>query len=181
MGEEKSKKPREMVHKTQAAAGDWINHYRRAQRNLPQSPSIERAVPELHCAVMAYFEQMMRFRHKPVIEKEWHKQEVPGVGVTLNELSQQRLKTEQRRVTRFDSEANREVTERVDQPWTLTPRQAVNVNDQLDACAHKLGFDATTSDQRYENNTVVVEGEEREQAEQELGQHLQTVEVPGDA
>jgi len=57
----------------------------------------------------------------------------------------------------------------------------VNVHDQLDACAHKLGFDATTSDQRYENNSEVVEGEDREQAEQELGQHLQTVEVPGDA
>jgi len=141
MADEKSTKPREMVHKSQALCAEWLHQLRRARQGMPDSPDPERAERELHDAVMLYWEQIKRFRRNGHIEERWHSEPVFD-GLTLQDLAEKRLTTEERVVTRTDPMTNSEETVTVDEPWQLTPIHARQVFDALDTCAHALGFDA---------------------------------------
>jgi len=173
MADEKSTKPREMVHKSQALCAEWLHQLRRARQGMPDSPDPERAERELHDAVMLYWEQIKRFRNREHIETEWYEEPVFD-ELALDELAAKRLTTQERAVTRTDPMTNSEETVTVEEPWQLTPVQARQVFDQLDACAHKLGFDAEPVEIRKTFGYEEVDAEEV--AQSEFGP--QPVEIP---
>lgn len=141
MPSEESRKPREMVHRAQGQCAQWLHELRRARQGLQQAPSRERARREWHDAVMLYYEQIKRFSHKEHIQDEWHEEEAVN-GQTLADLGEKRLGTESETVQTRDPDTNATVSETRRRPWVLEPAEALDVYDQLDKCAHALGFDA---------------------------------------
>lgn len=146
--DEKSTKPRELVHRAQAQATKWLHELRRARQNLPSSPSVARARREYHDAVMAYWEQIKRFRNRDHIEREWHQEEIRHLGGTLEDISLMRLSDIERETTEKDPNTGAEMVVSGSEPWVMDPQTALAVNDQLDSCAHELGFDADPKDKR---------------------------------
>lgn len=143
----------------------WLKHLRRALQGLPKSPSAERARLELHGAVMTYYDQLRRFRSLDRLEGPWHEQAVADgwtttatvandgelerveTPMTLELLGQQRLDVDRRKRRTRDPDTNATTTEIVEDAWSLSRQQALAVIDQLDTCAHKLGFDIQPSRQ----------------------------------
>lgn len=179
-GEEKSQKPRELIHNAQRQVIKWLYSLRRARRGN-SDVAVERAREELHDATMIYFEQLKRFRTAGRINSMWNEDPVVEVGgekLTLAELGEQRLRTEVVERRQPDPETMGEVTVREEQPWTLSPRQALQVIDALDDCANALGFDAIPTRDADETGA----GKDGEQDPEEMN-HLNTevnVDVAGD-
>lgn len=142
MSEEKSTKPREMVHRAQADATKWLHQLRRARQGVPNAPSIDRARCEFHDSVMAYWEQIKRFRGREHIQSQWTEEEISALGGTLADLKHLRLGTESYQTKEEDPDTRLTKTVTRTEPWTMQPQTAMQVFDKLDDCAHELGFDA---------------------------------------
>jgi len=148
---ESSGRPREMIHRAQALASKWLYRFRRARKGHPDAVSEQRAESELHDAVMSYYEQIRRFRGRSKIKQLWTEEAVgngegwtdrQGRPVTLEDIGELRLHVQrEERVTSTRGTGRREVVEDR-QPWVMKPQQSLWVMDQLDKCAHALGFDA---------------------------------------
>jgi hypothetical protein len=148
---ESSGRPREMIHRAQALASKWLYRFRRARKGHPDAVSEQRAESELHDAVMSYYEQIRRFRGRSKIKELWTAEAVgngdgwtdaQGNAITLEEIAKFRLQVQrEERVESTRGTGKREVVE-YQQPWVMTPQQSLWVMDQLDKCAHALGFDA---------------------------------------
>lgn len=139
-GDEPSTKPRQLVHSTQAEAVEWQHRLERAMRGLGPW-NVERATKEYHSAVMAYYQQIARFRHRKHIAEEWHEESV-GQYDCLADLQAKRFEFEEREEAVEDPDTNETQTRTVQDPWIMDPQDALAVHDRLDRCAHKLGFDA---------------------------------------
>jgi len=140
--EEKSDKPRQMVHKAQAEAIEWIYRYQQIHQGLSDSMSRDEARAGMHNAVLLYWKQIDRFSHRGRIESEWHEEHIFD-DTTLEDIREKLLSTKTEVTTEYDASKGKEEQVRVEKPWRLTPRQALRVHDQLDKCAHRLGFDAS--------------------------------------
>lgn len=143
--DEKSNKPREMVHRAQARSTQRLHEYRLALHGEPGAPRPSTAARRLHVGTMLYFEQIKRFAAEERLEDLWHNEtavEIDGTDKTLDELQELRLTQNVRVEQQIDPETN--ATEAVEErePWRLSPQQALSVNDKLDQCANSLGFDA---------------------------------------
>lgn len=135
----------------------WLKHLRRGLQGLPQAPAADRARRELHGAVMTYYDQLRRFRHEERLAETWYQEPVvDGWTVidqgeeqpaTLEALAAQRLAVSRRREQNVNPNTNAPTSEVVEEPWTLARDQALAVIDQLDTCAHMLGFDITPTRQ----------------------------------
>jgi hypothetical protein len=145
--EEKSSKPREMVHAAQAEAINWTHQYRRAHQGATDADELERIRAELHAAVMLYWEQLSRFAGRKQIETAWADETVFG-DVTLEDLRKYRFAASKNRESQYDPDSGSAEPTVVEEPWRLEPRQALAVLDQLNKCAHLLGFDASPKDTR---------------------------------
>jgi hypothetical protein len=130
-----------MVHRAQAKCIQWLHLLRRGRHGLKDGPSEERAKREFHAAVMTYYEQIKRFAHKQHIEREWHEEPILGEQ-TLDDLRDLRLGDIAEQTTRVNPDTMSRERVAESQPWMLSPREALLVYDQLDTCAHRLGFDA---------------------------------------
>jgi len=163
MADEKSTKPRGMVHRAQAQCAKWLHQLRRARQSLPDSPPVDRAEREFHDAVMLYWEQIKRFAHRENIEREWHEtahESIPTDEGTLASVRELRLATVADQVERVNPETMGTRIETVTEAWTMTPPQALAVYDQLDECSNKLGFDAEPVNIRKRFGYLEVEDEE---------------------
>jgi hypothetical protein len=150
--EEKSRKPREMVHRAQAQCSTCVLQLQRAHQGRPDAPDFETAREEFHAAVFLYWEQIKRFASEARIEELWHEEAVGDLEYTLADLGRKRLETEtvRREQTDPDTQSLQQLTE--EQPWTLPPEEALQVYDKLDACANALGFDAKPDEDRPHRN-----------------------------
>lgn len=144
--DEKSRKPREMVHRAQAQCARSLHRLRRARRG--EAPmTFSQAQQAFHDAVMMYWEQIKRFSHRKHIETLWNEEQVFN-GYTLDDLRKKRLDTAQRRSQQYDPDSNSTTEVLSRNPWTMDPIEALAVFDKLDQCAHQLGFDASPKDER---------------------------------
>lgn len=179
MPEEKSRKPREMVHRAQAQCANWLHQLRRARQGQPDAPDLDRARSEFHAAVMLYWEQIKRFRTRDHIEAEWYDEpavELQGETQPLEALAERRLRTVATQQASRNPETNALQMTASREPWELGPRQALQVHDQLDKCANSLGFDAEPVQQRSIVEPVEVDPDEEPQSKFDP----QPVEVPAD-
>jgi len=131
---------------------------------------------------MLYWEQIKRFRHRENIQDEWSDEPVFESGdeqITLKDIAGLRLTTVTTQRQRENPDTNRSETVTETEPWTMSPRQALDVYDQLDACAHKLGFDAEPVEVRKKFGYQEIDEEELPDDADRFGP--QPVEVPGDA
>jgi hypothetical protein len=115
--EEKSNKPRQMVHKAQAESINWIYKFQQVHQGLADTDRAK-AQAGLHNAVLLYWRQIDRFSDRGQIEHEWYEE------------------------PEYNARKGRTETVRVEKPWRLDPQDAIRVHEQLDKCAHQLGFDA---------------------------------------
>ena len=145
--EEKSDKPRQMVHRAQAEAINWIHRYQNAHQGLVDDDNRTKYQAGLHNAVFLYWKQIDRFSHRGQIETEWHHEEV-FPDTTLEDLREMMLSTVTKTERESDPDTGSEERVTVERPWRLEPQQALRVHDQLDKCAHKLGFDASPKQPR---------------------------------
>jgi len=178
MPDEKSQKPREMVHRSQTQCAQWLHQLRRSRQGLPEAPELRRAEAELHDAVMILWEQIKRFSHRENIEEEWHHKEWEGIPTedrTLESLRELRLGSVTTAVERKNPETGVRKIERESQAWVMDPGRALAVLDALDHCANTLGFDAEPVPVRKSYGYEEVELDE--EAEQFLPQ---PVPVPDD-
>jgi hypothetical protein len=179
MPEEKSRKPREMVHRAQAQCANWLHQLRRARQQQPDAPDIDRAHAEFHSAVMLYWEQIKRFRDRDHIEDEWHREavvELDGEEQPLEALADRRLGTIATQQASRNPETNAVQQTATRRPWRLSPQQALAVYDQLDKCANSLGFDAEPVQQRSIVEPVEVDPDDETASKFDP----QPVEVPAD-
>lgn len=128
----------------QAECASWIHQLERARQGLPGAVTESTAAGELHSAVMLYWTQIRRFRDQDAIQSVWSDERVPGFDFTLSGLSKMRLQTTESRQRVWNPDTGSEEVHRTSKPWQMSPNMALAVHDQLDRCAHQLGFDAVT-------------------------------------
>lgn len=139
-----------MVHLAQSKCADWIYQLERSRQGVPGAPSAERARRELHSAVMLYWTQIRRFRHRDDIEKVWTDKPLDKSryrNTTLDELGKLRLKEQATTELVWNDDRGREETQQVREPYLMPPDLSLAAHDRLDECAQKLGFDAKPEDQ----------------------------------
>jgi len=153
--DEKSSKPREMVHRAQASVANALHRLRLAHQEVRHTDERDELAREFHSAVLLYWEQIKRFSSEERIAELWHQQGVVKLSgyddpQPLQRLAEYRLRSETHREEVPDPESGGTTVRQVSEAWHLSPRQALAVYDQLDRCANELGFDARPTRQAAE-------------------------------
>jgi len=166
--DEPSSKPREMVHRAQAESINAIYRYQQVHQGLLDETKLNavEARASLHNAVMLYWRQMDRFSNRGRVEDIWHDEEIYD-GVTLEDLRLKMLTVSTEVKREYNAANATEESVRVEKPWRLTPQQAIRVHEQLDRCAHKLGFDASPKRDEPTYGWIEVDDENNETTDNE--------------
>jgi protein-disulfide isomerase-like protein with CxxC motif len=144
--DEKSQKPREMVHRAQANCANTLHRLRLVRQGVRDGNS-ESLARQFHSAVMLYWEQIKRFSSQSRIQKVWHNEGVVALrgydkAQPLARLGEYRLRNEPRSKEVPDPETGGTTVQTVETAWYLKPSKALAVYDALDRLANELGFDA---------------------------------------
>lgn len=162
--DEKSQKPREMVHRAQANCANTLHRLRLVRQGVREGDG-EAAARQFHSAVMLYWEQIKRFSAQSRIQEVWHDEGVvPLRGYEepqpLATLGEYRLHNEPRSKEVPDPETGGTTVKTVETAWYLKPPQALAVYDALDRLANELGFDARPTRQAAETGVGADTGDE---------------------
>lgn len=159
--EEKSRRPREMIHDAQARA--YQLHYLVLQAHQGVTDvDRERLRREFHTAVMNYWKQLERFSHNSHAKQFWDNQvifERGGQGVTLRDLGRLRLRTTTEHVETESPDTGPTVETR-QQPVTMTEAESIEVLTALDRVANALEFDASAKNERPRYGAVEADEED---------------------
>jgi len=158
--EERSSRPRQMIHDAQEQAYRWHDMAMRAHQGVTDADR-ETIRRRFHTAVMNYWKCLERHSRSSHVRQFWRGRGLiptPGGGddMTLAELGGQRFETERIDGGGFDHESG-EVEGAEQQAKALSIRQSAAALEALDRVANALAFDAQAKEERPRSTPVEAE------------------------
>lgn len=147
--QERSRKPRQMIHRAQAQVLDDI-YKLHAARSTEDEQALAAAQQKLHASTMVYWRTLYRYHDHDSVRDLWTEPLGVGDDISLNDVRQLRLAEDVEHVERYDPDLATERRERRTRNWTMSPALALAINDQLDLCAAELGFAAPPEEETPE-------------------------------
>jgi hypothetical protein len=154
--QEKSSRPRAMIHDAQQHAYQWHDMAMRSHQNVAEM-SEEGIRRMFHTAVLNYWTQLKRFKHSGHVENIWF-EEITAVrgGTKLDDLGKLRFKSETTTGGELDPNTG-QMTQARERPLSLEIEESARVLDQLDKVANALQFDANAKEERERYGSVTVD------------------------
>jgi hypothetical protein len=152
--QERSSRPRAMIHDAQQHAYQWHDMAMRAHQNVADMS--EEGIQRMYfTAVMNYWKQLERFSGSSHVRDIWTVT-IEEVGLALEDLREVRFKSETTQGGDLDPSTG-QMTQARDRPWSLEIEQSTRVLDQLDRVANALQFDAQAKEERPRYGSVKVD------------------------
>lgn len=155
--EERSSRPRQMIHDAQEHAYQWHEKALQAHQGVAQADR-EAIRRMFHTAVLNYWTQLRRHSDNKHARDLWTEPVITGDGEidALKDLGGIRFETERSGEGHFDPETGEVVGQTV-RPASLSIEQSAEALDQLDRVANALSFDAAAKEERPRYGAVEAE------------------------